>query len=224
MILVDSITTTSANCSISSKTITHQCSGINRVLFAIVGNHSAHGTISGVTYNGVSMTKAREYNDTSMIKGIWYLYAPDTGGAYNLTATCTVGTGCIGLGAISFTNALQSGIPDSGSDNAGGTSTTLTGTTTSLIDNCFALMVIRAGSGLTLTAGDNTTIGSQPEVTTYGLGFAYSTSPRKAGSFSLNVTSASQFLNDTMITFPPAYPSFKERTTRPALFKPGNSK
>jgi len=201
-ITVDSITATSANCSISSKTITHTCSGSDRVLFAIVGNHTAHGTISGVTYNGVAMTKAHDYNDTSMIKGIWYLYAPDTGGAYNLTATCTVGTGCIGLGAISFNGAKQSGIPDSYSDNAGGTSTSLTGTTTTVADNCFLLMAIRAGNGLTLTGGTNTTIGSQPEVTTYGLAFAYSTAAiTPAGSASLNVTSASQFLNDTMISF-----------------------
>lgn len=204
-IAFDAVTATSASCSVSSKTITHTCTGSDRILFAMVMNHTAHGTISGVTYNSVAMTKVTEYNDTSVRHTVWYLVAPDTGGAYNLTATCTVGTGCISIGAISFTGASQTGQPDSYANATTSVTTSFTGTTTSVADNSFAVFNLRCASGATPTGGTNTTIGSVPEVVAYGHAFAYSTAAQTpAGSFALNVTSASQLFSGLIVSFSPA--------------------
>jgi len=162
-IAFDSASATASTCSVSTKTVTHTCSGTDRVLFAQVANHSAHGTISGVTYNSVALTKLLEYNDGNTIVGLWYLVAPDTGSAFDLTVTCTVGTGCLCIGGLSFTGASQTGIPDASVSGAVGTTTSFTQTVTSVADNCFAVWSFKAGGGFALTGGTNTTVGSQPE-------------------------------------------------------------
>jgi len=208
-IAFDSASATASTCSVSTKTVTHTCSGTDRVLFAQVANHSAHGTISGVTYNSVALTKLLEHNDGNTIVGLWYLVAPDTGSSFNLTVTCTVGTGCLCIGGLSFTGASQTGIPDASVSGAVGTTTSFTQTVTSVADNCFAVWSFKAGGGFALTGGTNTTVGSQPEAVSHGLASGYSTASKTpAGSFALNMTSSSQVFTGILASFAPSGASF----------------
>lgn len=204
-IAVDSITTMTGNNSVTSKTFSHTCSGSDRILFVTSARATAR-TITGITYNGVSMTqistKATSYGTTVEL---WYLIAPSTG--TNNVVISLDSSGNLTGGAISFTGAKQSGQPDAQSTGGDPTNTvtTYSPSVTSVADNSFAVCALVCASGSSLTAGSNTTIGSQPEVTQYGSAFIYSTSAKTpAGTFTLNVTSSAQVIVSVMASFSPS--------------------
>lgn len=204
-IAFDSATAMTGNTSVTSKTFSHTCSGSDRILFVISARQTAF-TITGITYNSVAMTqvgtKATSYGNTIEL---WYLVAPATGAnnvVISVNSACNV-TG----GAISFTGASQTGQPDASATGGDPTSavSSYSPSVTSVADNCFAVCGMICASGATLTGGTNTSIGSQPEVTHAGSAFIYSTAEKTpAGTFTLNVTSASQVMVSVMASFSPA--------------------
>lgn len=126
----------------------HTCAGTDRILFVAVD--SLTDSVTGVTYNGVSMTLV----DKTTYPGagrrgqrLYYLVAPATG-ANNISASFS-GANCNG-GSISYTGAKQTGQPDSSNTKAQGTSeATMTIATTVVASNCWqiACSIDDQGSG-----------------------------------------------------------------------------
>lgn len=58
----------------------HTCTGSNLILLVAHSSSDPADTISGITYNGVALTKAKEQVNTGAnISSLWYLVAPATG-------------------------------------------------------------------------------------------------------------------------------------------------
>lgn len=114
-------------------TVSHTCTGSNRVLIVSISTWNNGGTgtgCSGVTYNGVAMTAiGNSTGSTGTTTGQfyteqWRLVAPATG-TNNIVATVAGKTDKLGVAAISFTGADQTtGIDVSG--KTFGTSGTVT--------------------------------------------------------------------------------------------------
>lgn len=79
-------------------------SGNNRILIVAVGLHNS-GSISSVTYNGVSMTLAKSQNGTWRLSQIYYLVNPASGSNnVVITGLCSYGIAAV---AVSFTGVHQ---------------------------------------------------------------------------------------------------------------------
>ena len=103
--------------SASSLTWSHTCSGSNRILF-VWGYVEGSNTLTGCTYNAVSMTQITFVTTSGRSLYAYFLVAPATG-ANNIVLTNSGTSGMTGL-AISYTGARQTGQPDSsGSANQG---------------------------------------------------------------------------------------------------------
>jgi len=143
----------------TSKTWSHTCTGSDRVLIVGIGtfNSTGGGKISGITYNGVSMTLVAEASAQSNIySSMWYLIAPSTG-ANNIVASFASQT-YDWCASASYTGVAQSGFPDA-SSSGNNTSTSITGTVTTIADNAWTVMTplcnaagITGGTGTTVRA------------------------------------------------------------------------
>ena len=190
----------------SSLTYAHTCTGSDLILFVYTVNHSHLGTMTGVTYNGVSMTLIAS-NNASNNKGqcLWYLINPATG-TNNIVASKNDSSGWIDSYSSSYTGVSQTGQPDAYVVPSEETTTSYARSITTVADNCWITWGMCAGSGAALTAGSNTTIVQQA-----GWGGAHSVAgaaahsdQTPAGSKTLTVTSSSQIFNSIMASFSPA--------------------
>jgi len=145
-------------------TISHTCSGDNRVLVAVfcvedVAN-AADLPCTGVTYNGVAMTEVRqdEFLGTENGRsGIFMMYAPDTG-THNLVFTFTGSVEGIGAGGVSFNHAKQTNTPNAHNGAVGTAQTTATVSVTTTVNDCIVLDIVYGqSSGTPLTVGNGQT-------------------------------------------------------------------
>lgn len=208
--------TTSASATLS---FSHTCSGTDRILFVISTANGSAFTTTGVTYNGVSMTKAHELRiTTGPIQYMWYLLNPASG---SNTVTITNSGSVTAGSAISFNGVSQTGFPDASSTNGSASATSSYNTTiTTVADNCFILSTSRMNAGNTLSAGANTTVGNQAELTYFAGGACWYSSAAQtpAGAKTLNVTCTAQDFDGGMsVSFAPAGggggPTFVPRAT-----------
>ncbi len=115
--LVDTTTTGGGDVTGATPTVTfsHTTAGTNTLLVVgvdmnITGNTGA--TVTGVTYNGVALTRAGFHNDVGLTRRVemWYLIGP-AAGAHNVIVTLSLpgGTGTVGVvaGATTFTGVDQ---------------------------------------------------------------------------------------------------------------------
>jgi hypothetical protein len=111
----------------TSLTWSHTCSGSNRILFVGITILSGSDLVTGVTYDGVAMTRVATIVETGGTQTL-YLYAlvnPATG-ANNVVVSVSSSI-TIRATSASYTGARQSGIPD-----ASGTKTTASTTSQAL--------------------------------------------------------------------------------------------
>jgi len=139
----------------TSLTYSHTVTGSNP--FLVVGTLGSTTTdkISGVTYNGVAMTKLNSYHidTTDRWLSAWYLANPATG-AHNVVVTSS-SSDFIASSAASYTGV--SAVVDSSATSTNTTSTgDLPNATTTVKDNSWHIMVGGLASG-TPTAGTSTT-------------------------------------------------------------------
>lgn len=145
---------------VSSLTWSHTCStSSNRLLVVGVQVEDASASdavVSSITYNSVALTKIR-----SDVEGagpvnrseLWYLIAPSTG-ANNIVVTFAGTVDGATAGAVSFTNALQSGQPNANNGFNQGSNTSITVDVTSTTDNCIVVDSMCSGTtAATLTGG-----------------------------------------------------------------------
>ena len=137
----------------TTHTLSHTCNGTDRLLVVTAYVNTISDVISGITYNGVAMTRINWINDSSWEWIYMYYLLNPTTGANNIVTTTTVWLTCIMQNA-SYTGMLQSSQP-----NISWTSWYLWGTTTrstsvtTTVDNCWTVWIFRAWSNQTVIAG-----------------------------------------------------------------------
>jgi len=154
-------TSQSTESNTSSKTLSHTCSGSDRILF-VAGYIRGNGIVpTGATYAGQNMTKigsnlvvSTNYYDKIFL---YYLINPPTGANNIVVNFSSSNYNCIA--GVSYTGAKQSGVPDASTENGPTSTQTLTTNLTTIANNCWTLLVgisvngsVVAGSGTTKRA------------------------------------------------------------------------
>lgn len=175
---------------------------------------AADRLVTGITYNGQSLTKIREDSSGAGAAGIWYLINPDSGSntvTISFTGTCTGVTG----GAITLSRAKQSGQPDA-NNGANGTSTTPTVDVTTSADNCWVIDSVSCQAQTPSVGSGQTSRWNEEEG---GLRSAGSTegpkTPAGAVTMSWTITSAPWWISAA--SFAPSGTIFVQPTTGAAL-------
>jgi hypothetical protein len=186
----------------SSATLSHTCSGVNRLLFAYIklyNNGSAVNGVTGVTYNSVAMSLIDNQTDAGPGNSyLYYLIAPATG-ANNIAVTCSGSNAEINIVGFSYTGCLQSGVPDASAKSNGASPRTISLTT--VADNCWLAGGFSSDAGAAISAGTDTTRRSAA-----GLIVAMDSNGAKAtpGSYSLQATAASGNIAGIVASFAPS--------------------
>lgn len=132
----------------TTATLSHTTSGSNRIL--IVAAHQftvAASSVTGITYNGVAMTKigsTQTIQAGNAYMSLWYLIAPATG-ANNIVVTKGNGD-LVSIAAASYTGAKQSGQPEV-TGTATGSGTAPSNAITPSTNNAMLLMAV-GGDGV----------------------------------------------------------------------------
>lgn len=125
-IAVDTSTESSAASGAGPFTWSHTCTGSNLVLVVLVklNGGGTVRTVTGITYNGVSLThnaaSDKSFAADSLSSEIWYLANPATGANTISVSIDAVGNASFGGGAVSFSGANVSSVPDGDGGNAAG--------------------------------------------------------------------------------------------------------
>jgi len=175
----------------SSVTWSHNCGGSNRTLVVFVETHNSDKA-TGVTYNGVSMTKqgaAVSYNNSTRWVTAWVLINPASG-ANNIVATLSA-TDYVKTSGISLTDTKQSVQPQSYLSRRGDASGTVDATITTT-GVCWLIM--GADNGNSGAAGTGTTAIYIDELRTFRSNASVS-----AGSNSLQMTGTTNLSSFNML-------------------------
>lgn len=202
----------------SPKTLSHTCTGANTMLSVCLSwGTSGAITVTGVTYNGVSMTSGRSDVNGNSRSDIYYLANPAAGA--NTISVAWTGTAIeFAIMSISFTGAAQTGIPDAnnGSTGTAAPSTTLTPAT----EQCYIIDCISNTTAVVATSGQ--TIRAQIAGTSLRASMAtrgpvdktlYTDSYSGVGTYAQSVISIPKLSGSD--------PSFKINSLRPRAFAPG---
>ena len=178
------------NSGVTSLTVSHTCTGSNGILFTYIAYQGTDRTISGATYNGVSMTAV--YNNqiiaSALTHALFYIVNPATG-ANNIVVTMSGSTGQrLGMCSASYTGAKQTGVPDAQNvENSFASVSSRTLSVTTVADNCWLVGGVMTGVGV--SAGSSTTIRTtNPSPMDYEIRIYDSNGPRTpAGSQGLTI-------------------------------------
>lgn len=163
-------------------TFSHTCTGTNLILW-VGGKINAVALWTGVTYNGVALTKSDAIRQTADEAELWYLVAPATG-AHNIVISVDVGAATTYAYGASYTGAAQTGVPDAHGTNSTASGTSLSKAITTVAANCWMVGSVWDNSGNNVAAS-----GTTLRETTYGsVSFLDSNGALSAGSNSLGVT------------------------------------
>jgi len=154
-IAFDASSNTELSANLTSYSQSHTCSGSNRILFVGVNAiDTPYNQITGVTYNGVSMTLIdSRFKASDRGTYLYRLIAPATG-ANNITVSASSGTR-FSLDGISFTGVDQT-TPIDVSTTQESASTTITQTVT--VANANSFLVSSMFTNRNQTASTNTTL------------------------------------------------------------------
>lgn len=104
MISAGNVSTSGAQVNQSSTTWSHTVLGNLLVVFCTGYDGGALRVATGVTFNGVALTKALETNNGNGTSSIWYLVNPSTG-ANNIVVTWNGSQDTLVCGAVDFLSA-----------------------------------------------------------------------------------------------------------------------
>lgn len=185
----------------TSNTLAKSNSGSDRILNVYV--YAGSDVVTGVTYNGVSMTFVSKVNSLGAAAGQrlyhYILIAPATG-SNNIVVSSSANLGGY-ISGVSYTGAKQTGQPDASNTQAVSSNTTLTTSVTTIADNCW--LVGYSYHNGTVVAGANTTLrgGSVNVLQTMDSGG----DKTPAGSHGLTTTrSPADFISHVMASISPA--------------------
>ncbi len=191
----------------TSHTLAHTCTWSNRLLVVTAYINSSSDLITGITYNGVSMTRINWLNNWST-EGIYmyFILNPSTG-TNNVVAT-TSSSATVIMQNASYTWVAQTWQPNVSGTSTYSTRTTLQTNVTTTLDNCWTVGIMRTGANMTALAG--TTLRTWVNAT---LQIADSNWPKTpAGSTSIGVTLSSAPSASIVASFAP-FVSFIPRIT-----------
>lgn len=182
----------------TSLTGAHTTSGSSRILFVGGIVDATTDVVTGVTYNGVAMTRVGYYADTGSSQStfLYVLHAPATG-SNNVVISWSGTHTCYGI-ASSYTGANQSSTVDSSITNTA-TTADLTTTTTTVADNAWLIMMARAEGGV-MTAGANTFL-RQNNINNSTAIFDSNGAQTPPGSHSLRTTQTSGLTKHVLASF-----------------------
>lgn len=192
--------THSAYTNSTSNTLSHTTAGSNRILFVSI--YAGSDVVTGVTYNGVAMTQLQKQLMVGAAAGQYiylYMLVNPASGANNVVVSSSSGLGGY-ISAVSYTGAKQTGQPNVSNKQAVTSTTSLTTSVTTTLDNCW--LTGYAYHNGTVVAGTATTLrgGSVNVLQTMDSNGAKS----PAGSYSLNTTkSPADFAGHVMAAFAP---------------------
>lgn len=139
----------------TSLTFSHTVTGSKTILFVGGLGSTASDKWTGVTYNGVAMTRQYAVQmGSDRWAYLYYLIAPATG-ANNVVISSA--SDFISGNAVSYSGVKQTGFPDASNNNLLASGTPNTNTLTTVADNSWHIMFGGAASG-TPTAGTGSTI------------------------------------------------------------------
>lgn len=168
----------------ATATFSHTCTGSDRILFVTCMHGSGTGDhVTGITYNGVAMTRISRSTSSNEACYLYYLIAPDTG-AHDIVVSLDTATTCRATSA-SYTGALQSGVPDASGTNTTETGTTLSKAITTILDNCWLVYGVSLADGSAATATDSGSVRQQESENCIGDSNGAKT---PAGSYSGGIT------------------------------------
>lgn len=156
-IAVDATSTGSANPG-TSVTVSHTCTGSDRILFTMVKNGNSAGQSGGTlscTYNGVSMTEitSTSSGDTTSRISLFYLLAPATG-THDVVGSSSSNF-YIQATSASYTGA--SGTQPDASNSATDATSPYDIAVTTIADNCWYIGCAANGLGNAVAVGTGTT-------------------------------------------------------------------
>jgi len=187
-------------------TISHTCSGDNRMLLVNLSSYAANSTslCTGITYDGVSLTKLIQgtYNPDLALVEMWGLVAPNTG-THNIVISFSQSTYARAVCA-SYTGVKQTGFPDNSVEEmtASAASSKSTNITT-VADNCWI-----ACGALGQATQANSTGASRGLEQTYAFLFDSNAAKTPAGVYTSTSTSGGTYrMNHVVISFAPFIPT-----------------
>lgn len=134
-------------------TFSHTCTGASKLVVSVQlwQDVAGTGTVSGITYNGVALTKIGEKRQasTSMQVEMWYLDAP-AAGAHNIVVTISGNTDARKAGSISLIGATN-GYDQTNS--SGGSSTSASTSVTPSVNDSIIIDTLISFGGTTAVEG-----------------------------------------------------------------------
>jgi len=137
-------------------TFSHTVTGSNPIIFVGVNVNSTSDKITGVTYNGVSMTRVVLTAAFGSTRSVLYVLANPSTGANNVVVTSS-DTTYRWCSAASYTDANATGQPDASSSTTA-SGTTVTGTLTTIANNCWTIGFFYNNANTNFSAGASTTL------------------------------------------------------------------
>lgn len=186
----------------TSNTEAHSTSGSDRILNVYV-YAGAGDIVTGVTYNGVSMTFVSKSNSLGAAAGqylVHYILINPSTGSNNVVVSCSSNLGGY-FSIVSYTGARQTSQPDASNTQNSSSTTSLTTSVTTTADNCW--LVGYAYHNGTVVAGTNTTLRGGSVNVLQAIDSNGDKTP--AGSHSLNTTrSPADFVTHVIAAIAPA--------------------
>ena len=213
------IDATSANDfgSTASATLAHTCTGSNLVLFAGVGcNGNSGDVVTGVTYNGSSMTRLGNTDFSgSFSMYVYYIINPATG-TNDIVASLS-SSRFTKVSGLSVTGALQSGVPDGQDLITAGPTTSISVVPTVVASNCWVFSFVGndANNAMTGSTGINA-VATQVGNSYY---WGHSNGTVSTGAYTTTWTCSSQRLAEISLSIAPVAASIF--ATRRALLNVG---
>ena len=141
----------------------------NRILFVAFGNNAASDTATGVTYNGVSMTRVSATAGTS--GNYLYLYAiVGQSGTHNVVITLSSGaiyrSTCASYTGVNQSITWTGGSPTDNTAVQSGTGTSVTQSVTTIADNSWVFTCCWEDNGVANTTTTNITIRGTAQIVT----------------------------------------------------------
>lgn len=153
-IAIDATSTGSA--SATSVTVSHTCTGSDRILLVGVWAQINSDVVTGVTYAGTAMTLVNSVINASTEAVYLFILVNPASGANNIVMSKTgIDLGYV-LG-VSYTGAKQSAQPDASVTGSAASATSLTTTLTTVADNSWTILMMKANNG-TNDPGTGTTL------------------------------------------------------------------
>lgn len=152
-------TSSSSNSGSATLTYQHTCTGTNLFLGVSIYDQSVGDNVTGVTYNGVAMTKSDSQllsGDGGTYQSLWYLFGPSTG-INDIIVTRSSSANAMVAQSTSLTGCNQSAIDSHAKVVDAGSPSSLAITTTVVASNCWLVGGCRNGCGV-ITAGSGTTV------------------------------------------------------------------